>query len=481
MSSGTLKRTIESKLNRKLSPDVFYPHLSKMVAGGQLIKVDEGRGRHVYYSISENTKKQRQLNILKINDQQELFKNIYGKILLWEFYEGLFKRISLPVSYLGIYEDLIVPYDISKRSIIESKSELVDFLSGLQIEYDSIEWGTIVLGSMYTCNRLIEEIQSPTRFAQKIVRNYCVKEMKYKSKVYDDLLRFSYPKKDDKDFMIYALETWQIQKDKDKKYRLIAKLFKTRYLIFLPGVTLEDISIDKQFSLSEIQDAIRKLEEGGLIKHKVYGRQIRYVMADKELREFINDLKDLFRHELDILLYRWENIESPTSDERDRMEKIFGKEKFNKISLKCELNLHKHKKKMRSCKTTEQYHEFLKENVDYVLDSLAFDVLLEEYKSVRKKNFDRARDWNKNTGLGREKRWKRNEQPTTLKEHRESIKGYRNFLRNKIKASLGEISYDKGILEKYGFLSDLFKLIWPRIYQHLERQKSPDGKQLNIH
>jgi hypothetical protein len=159
------------------------------------------------------------------------------------------------------------------------------------------------------------------------------------------------------------------------------------------------------------------------------------------------------------------------------MEKIFGKENFNKISLKCELTLHKHKKKIGSCKTTEQYNELLKDNVDSELDSLGFDVLLYEYEKIRKKNFDRARDWDKNMSLGRDKWLKRNVEPITLKEHRESIKAYRNFLRDKIKASLGNISYDKGILDKYGFLSNLFKLIWPRIYQELESHESLDRKQ----
>ena len=448
-----------------------------MVANGQLIKVDEGRGKHVFYSISENTKKQWQLNILKINEKQEIFKKIYEKILLWEFYEGLFKRISLPSSYLGIYEDVIVSNDIVKRSIINSKSEFFDFLSGLQIESDSILWGTMVFGSMYSCIHLIDQIQSGSRFAQKTMKDYWIEKMNNKSKIYDDVLRFCYPKKDDKDFMIYALETWEIEKAKNKKYHLTAKLFKTRYLIFLPGVTTEDIAMDNQFSIFEIQDAIKKLEEGGLIKHKVYGQQIRYVISDKDLRSFIDDLKDLFRSELNILIYRWETLESPTPTERNRMEKIFGREKFKKISLKCEMSLHNHKKKMRTCKTTEQYNELLKEKVDSELNAMKLDVLLHEYERMRKENWDRARNWDKKTMLGQTKRWKRNDVPETLIEHKESIRGYRNFLDNKIMISLSDLSYDKSTLEKYGFLSDLFDLIWPRTYQQSEEKESPNEKQ----
>jgi hypothetical protein len=464
LSSGILKKVVELRLSRAISPDVFFPHLSKMVANGELIKVDEGRGRHVYYSVSEYTKKQRQLNILRISDKQVIFKKIYEKILLWEFYEGLYKRTTLPSTYLGIYEDVIVPYDILKRSVIDSKAKLDDFLSGLQIGSDAILWGTLVFGAMGLCTQLIDEIKSHSRFTKRTMKRYCDEKMKDKPKVYDDVVRFCYPKKDDKDLIIYAMETWEIEKDKNKKYHLTTKLFKTRYIIFMPGVTIQDIAKDNLFNLTEIQDAIKKLEEGGLIKYKVYGGQIRYVVADKDLRLFINDLKDLLRNELDILLYKWENLQSPTAEERSRMERIFGKEQFSKMSLKCEMKLHNLKRKIRACKTIEEYNELLKENADFGPTHIVLDISLDKYKRKRKEDWKRATEWGKRNRLWKENAWKRNEEPKTLKEHRESIKGFWNFLGDKIRASLIDVSsYNKTILEKYGFLSDLFKLIWPKI------------------
>jgi hypothetical protein len=445
ITSGKLKKEIEIKLNRKLSPDVFYPHLNKMVSNKELVKEDQGRGGHVYYSISEVTKKQRQLRILKMDDKQAIFKKIYEKIFLYDFFEGLYKRTSLPGTYLGIYEDVVVPYDIIKRIIIDSESEFNDFLSKLNIVKEGILWGTMVIHPSEFAN-LIDDLQSSSQYFKERRKDYWNK-MKGMSKVCDQRLRFCYPKENDKDLMIYALDTWEIRKK--KKYDLTFKLIKTRYLVFMPGITVQDIMGDNEFDKDEIEDGIKKLEEGGLIKYKVYGREITYVVADNHLRDFINDLRDLFKNEFDFLLYRWKNFESPTLKETERMESIFGKERFRKIFINCQTKISKHREKMIKCADIEQYNEVLKENTEAEGLRTSLDICLDKYKDNRKKD------------------------PRNKKEHHQDIRNYKKYLKGRIDVALKDISYNNEVLEKYRFLHDIFRLIWPRIFEPVDEDQVP--------
>ena len=437
IASGKLKKAVEIKLGKKLSPDVFHPHLRKMISKKELVKEDEGRGKNVYYSISEVTKKRHQLKILNTDDKQEIFKKIYENIFLYDLFEGLYKRTSFPDSYLGIYEDVIVPYDIMKRIIIDSESKFNDFLSKLHIVKDKISWGTMVLDPNGFTN-LIDDLQSPSKYSHHIRKEYW-NEMKGMSRFRAEKLRFFYPKESDHDFMIYALETWEIRKK--RKYDLSLKLVKTRYLVFMPGITMEDIIKDNQFNKEEIEDAIKKLEEGGLIKNKIYGSEIRYVIADNDLREFINDLRNLFKDEFSYLLFRWKNFELPTDKRRERMESIFGEEQFRKIFRNCQIKLSKHRDKVTKCTNIEQYNDVLKQNTDSDALKTELDICLDKFIE----NMEKV--------------------PRSKNRSQRDIKSYKKYLIGKIDFALNEISYNNEVLEKYKFLDNIFKLILPKPFE----------------
>lgn len=324
-----------------------------------------------------------------------------------------------------------------KRIIIDSESKFNDFLSKLNIIKEEILWGTMVIDPNGFTN-LIDDLQSPSKYSHEIRKDYWNK-MQGMSRIRAEKLRFFYPKESDHDFMIYALESWEIRKK--RKYDLILKLVKTRYLVFMPGITVQDIMEDNHFNKDEIEDAIKKLEEGGLLKDKIYGNETRYVVADNHLRDFINDLRNLFKNEFGILLYSWKNFELPTQKERDRMESIFGKERFREIFRDCQIKLSKHRDKVTKCANIEQYNEVLKENTDSAEVRIQLDICLDGYKVNRKKH------------------------PKSKNGYEQDLKSYKKYLIGKIDFALNDISYNNEVLEKYKFLNDIFNLILPKPFE----------------
>jgi hypothetical protein len=408
-----------------------------MISKKELGKEDQGRGRNVYYSISEVTKKRHQLKILNIDYKQEIFKKIYEKIFLYELFEGLYKRTSLPDVYLGIYEDVIVPYDIMKRIITDSESKFNDFLSKLNIVREQILWGTMVFGP-YEFTTLIDDLQSPGKYSHGIRKEYWNK-INGRSRIHAEKLRFFYPKENDRDFMIYALENWEIRKR--TKYNLSGKLIKTRYLVFMPGITVQDIMEDNHFNKEEIEDAFKKLKEVGLMKERIYGSESRYVIADNHLREFIDDLRELFRDEFGFLLFRWRNFESPTIEERNRMESIFGKEQFREIFRNCQIRLSRHRDKVMKCANIEEYNDVLKQNTDSGALRTQLDICFDKFIKNTKKV------------------------PKSKNKSQHVIKSYKKYLIEKIDFALNGISYNNEVLEKYKFLDGVFKLILPKPFE----------------
>jgi hypothetical protein len=131
------------------------------------------------------------------------------------------------------------------------------------------------------------------------------------------------------------------------------------YHIFSPSVTVDDLieSNGNDFKRSKVQEAIDILETTKLIKCEPFDVS-RFTIADDDLHIFISDVKEVFITEMDLLISKWELFESPT-EEKKRMEWIFGEKEFKQISTKLEINLSEHKKRMRNCENIQEYTEIL--------------------------------------------------------------------------------------------------------------------------
>ena len=100
ITSGDLKRKIETSLGRSVKERNYFAHLKKMVKENILTRKDSGeRGkRAVFYLLTEEAKKRKQLKLLRTDPDYNKFSQIYGNLLI--------RAIIEPGHYGCIYSGL---------------------------------------------------------------------------------------------------------------------------------------------------------------------------------------------------------------------------------------------------------------------------------------------------------------------------------------------------------------------------------------
>ena len=116
---------------------------------------------------------------------------------------------------------------------------------------------------------------------------------------------------------MYRIEDWQISRREKHSNDIHPKLISKKYHIYLPGVSIEDIlnsnnNIGVSFKQSDVKQALHLLLSHSLIRAIKVGHEIRYVINDNDLHHFVSALKEYFISEFDYLLWRWNNLETPT-------------------------------------------------------------------------------------------------------------------------------------------------------------------------
>jgi DNA-binding PadR family transcriptional regulator len=440
--------------------------LKRMVDDGYLSKVVNEKSKltlkNTNYQLTEDARKLLQMNILRIEDKQVIFKRIYEKILLHDFFRRVHRRVLQVLQqpgFLGIVErSMLFPDRTVKEITIESEQEFGNFLSKINIKHDQPNWNRIEEAFSSEIGRIIYAHDSPSKYLKKMKIEFWKKNKDYLKKN-EKAWFLCLPIKENHNFWIYREEDWEIsRKDKNRYDDFIPKLISRVYHIFIPGVTVDDVleSNGNNFERSEVQEAIDILETSKLIKREPFDVS-RFTIADDDLHIFISDLKEVFITEMALLISKWELFESPT-EEKKRMEWIFGEKEFKQISTKLEINLSEHKKRMRNCENIEEYTEILKAESLKGYGTSHWDLRLERYKQQRRK-------------------------PTNKKENKWDIDKYRQYLRNDLQRLLdtlpinfGEngiheirIAYAKTI-QKYSFLRDVVKMICPNVMKPITQE-----------
>ena len=70
---------------------------------------------------------------------------------------------------------------------------------------------------------------------------------------------------------------------------MFTKLTSRVYHLFIPGVSIEEISKDGIFLDEDLLEATNILKESRLIKMKPFGKEFRYILADGHLHDFISN------------------------------------------------------------------------------------------------------------------------------------------------------------------------------------------------
>jgi hypothetical protein len=244
---------------------------------------------------------------------------------------------------------------------------------------------------------------------------------------------------EDLDFWMTRIEDWDIKKR--KRNDLKANLVSRTYNIFVPGITIHDILEGSRFEEVEAMEAIEILKNARLIKLKLFGTEIRYIIADSYLHDLISSIKSAYINKLHYLLYKWRYFEKPTDVEREQMKWLFGK-KFNQILTRLEIQLHEYKVKKKSCNDIREYYEMFKE--EPIINYPSFHLHIQE---MSKKSISR------------------NAKIEDINRYHERR---RNDLQNQIEKLTEQEEESKmrfaNILKQYNFLHDIIGMLGPKFF-----------------
>lgn len=436
--------------DHKPSKKFFSELLKEMYSQGYITKdVDtcsKLNNKPTLIGLTQDARKLIQMNILKLGEKQEIFKKIYEKILLGDFFQKVYEKVLVNDEWLGLYEKVLMPSFTAKELVINSELEFDGYLGKLNLKKDRLNWGRWETLSYGRAGKLVYSEGSSARYLREIKRDYW-KDKKGQSTVHEEIRFSCEPIRDQLDFLIWKLEKW-IMNRKGK-----SELSSREFHIFIPGISIQEIDEKECFKEAEIEEGISTLLKAGLLRKYLLGSEVRYVIADSELLYFFGAIRELFISEINYLIYKWKILEPPTEIEMKRFGWVFGSKNFKLLSVKLESELVNHKRLMNVCKNVDEYNEIIKHQ-DADWKRLGYDHELEMYKG------------------------KRETQPQTIKEHKQDIKNYREYIKTKQVESMKllPVNYEnegledikmefKEIIEKYPFLRHIVSYVCPRVFE----------------
>lgn len=462
-----------SKLTRYTpSKTKFSEIIKKMVQYNYLKKVEyessKRKYKDTYYFLTDNSRRLLQMNILRMDDKQLQFRRIYEEFFtIPDFFQSINKKVLEEDPYDELYEKIPLSERIAKWLAFSTDQDFNSFLVSLDLKEEDLEWGTASYGGT---SSIIAGILYPSNISSSHLverKKQYWNEKNHLTKTKEDLMLICVPRNEsigDPDFWIKRIEEWNIEKK--GRYGIISKLKSREYVVFIPGVTEEDILVKNEGLLlpSNLREALDILRGFGLVEAKLFGREIRYIISDKQLNDFVASIKTSFITEIDYLLTKWEWFEIPTPGEKERMESIFGKNEFSSISTSLEIKLSEHKKDMRKCKNIDEYFQLINGRSN-MYEKLAADITFEVYKESR-------------TVI-----------PVTKQDHLKDVKRYHQYLRNKLVSNLDNLimNYDEEgieelkmdfeeIIAKYSFLHDILNNLCPKVFEPPNKELQEDIK-----
>ena len=339
-----LKRQIEQSLGRQISKSVFQSHIKKQVENKVLTKHDSGgRGKQVNYSLTEEAKKKRQLNLLGIAPTQILFRKFYTDLF--------FKEIIFSHSYdIDNLDAFLSSINASRKDLqIEFKGEAnfpakKDRSNDKRLPYDrayghdsitewmekeliDMEYGQHYIPRLIRLTSNIEEWQQLAKIISL--------EPKLSTNKHSQIIR---------DLVIYQpISGFSIvrYRGENLKNKLRNMQF-VQFKVMVHGLSIDDFMTNTShyggYKRQDIEHAFDLLLKERLITALMeYNGKTRYVIADKSLAELIKQL-DMFWHlELHVLQLKWHYYDKPNEEEQGRTRLILGQTSFRRIAQKSEM------------------------------------------------------------------------------------------------------------------------------------------------
>jgi DNA-binding transcriptional ArsR family regulator len=279
--SSELKYQIEKLLGRTISPDTYSVHINKLMREKIVKKDDKGRGKEIFYSISEYGKKLKKLKLLRTDQNHEEFKEIYANLFFCSILEGQeYNTDDLP----QLLRDI-------RASIEDLKIERIDEVGDRPIVKDPIN----VIERQLLFNIVVH---------YKDIRNVNIIE--------------------------YTIYNESILDGGFKEH--------VTYWYTVPGMSLEnfiDRIPDFRPKVENLRRAFELLLDESLIKPCMeFQGETRYIFSDYALECLIKDLVLFENTEQELINYKWSHYNKLSKQELERQKQFFYSERaFNKIRI----------------------------------------------------------------------------------------------------------------------------------------------------
>lgn len=268
--SGELKYQIEKILCRTISPDTYSAHMNNLIKEKIVIKDDKGRGKEIFYSLSEYGKKLKKLKLLRSDPDQDQFREIYANLFFYCILQGQeYNTDDLP--------QLLIDIGVSSKDL---KIERIDEVGDRPIVKDSINAGETQL-----------RFNIVTHY--RAIRNVYIRE-----------------------FTIYN----------ENKVNGGIKEY-TTYWYTVPGISLENFIgriPDFKPKIEDLRRAFELLSNEDLIRPFMeFQGETRYVFSDDALADLVKDLTMFENLEQELINYKWESLSPAIKTRTGETETVF--------------------------------------------------------------------------------------------------------------------------------------------------------------
>lgn len=452
-------RRIKNIKEFRPSKSNFNGVLKKLVDNGYIIgkKVDTSNNiLKSIYTLTDLGKEAVKIHILQQDKRQEIFKNIYKKIIFF---------------HANVEEKII------------DESEFLSMLKKENINREKIQWGFIDDGHDNYIQRVYRHIYSDyfakTDDDKKYLKDNYDKHIPLKKQDIK-ITKFCYPSQQNRDIDIYCDEIWTIYPS--GKFELKSSIYRYKN----KGISYEKLIEDKNLKREEIDEALDLLQKHELIEIKSFFGNKEYVILDKRLSLLIGIIVDCLHVLFKLVVYKLEHFEEPIDVEKSLMREFKGEQEFNQILRLGELKRHDYNKEIKRCKTLADYEHILC-NEDLV-DSFEWETFLRDnldkkYRFIKKigKTDDKIkiRKYHKDNDKKLKeiiKNLSEQDVKSLVQEHRQTIKNELVQHINNIPINLE----DEGIedvkvvfeptIKKYEFLKEFLKSILPNIFDPTDEE-----------
>ena len=340
-TSGDLKRRVEKTLGRTINPKTYYDHVQKLKDENVVHKRDTGaRGiASVFYSLTEEAEKRRQLKLLRTDPENELFKKIYANLL--------FKGITEPEIYCYDLDKLLSDLHVTRKDLVIDHIEKKYFSEKSHIRIGGKPEERILPNTTVIYYKQISNVQiTETITYHKNIRTHHVWEE-------NSILVFSVP-------------------------GISIKEFSDRFYTFRPKP--EDV--EKAFLLLWKNHLIKPLME--------FRGETRYVLADDALHDLITDIRLLHKVEKEESYLKLTYYGPPSEEEIEKRKVFYTEEKlFNEFYNRKEIQRLEFRTTMKEKKGKKAFKQLRKElehNMKLVEDekNIIIDQMKQKHKKILK-------------------------------------------------------------------------------------------------